>query len=144
MDSYRSIYHCAPAATNPSAPAIQATGHASPPAPLATPATPSVPPPSRRRHQRANDIPPLFQSGNAVISLQPVLAYPRIMCCVPQTQQHSLLAQLPRVQPQLSSDEQFFSELRGVYNRTRGWRRWFGLFCVTKVTYLRVSNSTAG
>ncbi|KAF8241872.1 hypothetical protein K440DRAFT_641098 [Wilcoxina mikolae CBS 423.85] len=136
---YRSIYHCVPLATNASATTIQTVGHISSQLPTTT--TPSVPPPSRRRHERANNIPVQQQCQNVPTTPQPtnVFANARVMCCVPRTEQHSLLAQLPQAQERLSSDEQFFRELRGVYNAIRGWRRWFGLSCVTRITFLRFS-----
>jgi len=63
----------------------------------------------------------------------------RMMCCIPETEKASLLAQLPKGRAQLTSDEQFFKDLRKEYRNTRGWwRRTFGLSSVKRVTFGKV------
>ncbi|KAF8541060.1 hypothetical protein BDD12DRAFT_538460 [Trichophaea hybrida] len=136
VDGYRAIYKCASTGANSRAqPALPITkDQTSASSSQASGFQPGAWP-SNNSHNAQAMPRGANRAGNQVISFLD----PRIMCCIPKTDRVYLFVQLPEPPSRLTSDQKFFEDLQGTYCKTRGLRRWFGLSCIRRITFLRFS-----
>jgi hypothetical protein len=142
VESYRAIYQCAAAGIGSSTPQVPPATSDQTPASSSASSTFQANKPSPSDLNNNSGILAESQSASGGGQQAVSLVDPRIMCCIPQTDQVYLFAQLPKRPLRLSSDREFFEDLKREYHESRGrLRSRLGLSCVSRITFLRVCGS---